>query len=369
MTIRRQYSLPNCQLVVEGVGQDELEEVNGRPLLSTVTTVECRFAGNSQPVVGGRAFLENLAVAVSAYAQEYLSGVQHPIAHESHHRRKLRLVHLEKVDANLHRLTVQPEIVNPEGKDKAKLYQSPETSSAQIDLTTVQFFDLVEAIDQLFADGQTLPELAIDLSPLSRRYAAAQEPMAKRATPAVLGLSGLAIAALAAFYLPVPTVRRPEPSPRSTSQESPASTATPGASPTPTNTPGAGSSPDVGAVLNTAPAITDSAQVDELLATLQQRLYEEWRNKPEPTFQEDLIYRVGVAENGDIVGYKYVNDAALQYVNEIPLSDVTYDPTRHSPQAPLAQFRVVFGQDEVLEVSPWDGASGAGTESVPPSSP
>jgi len=38
----------------------------------------------------------------------------------------------------------------------------------QLDLTTVQLFDLVEAVDQFFADSQTLPDLSLQLTPVSK---------------------------------------------------------------------------------------------------------------------------------------------------------------------------------------------------------
>ena len=77
MNIRRQYSLPNCTLVLEG-----LSDMNN-PLdnnLSMVVNVECYFVTINQKLEGGRAFLESLVKAVSAYAQECLSGVHHPRA-------------------------------------------------------------------------------------------------------------------------------------------------------------------------------------------------------------------------------------------------------------------------------------------------
>jgi hypothetical protein len=94
--------------------------------------------------------------------------------------------------------------------------------------------------------------------------------------------------------------------------------------------------------------------------------------KKTPTFDGQLIYRVGVNPNGDIVGYKYGNDASLTYLTDTPLADVqfmpsteassstpesssTSSPTTNSSKAPIAQFRVVFKSDGVLEVSPWNG--------------
>jgi hypothetical protein len=376
MTIQRQYSLPNCQLIVEGLSQG-VADMSGRPPISIVTHVICKIAGHDRALVGGRDLLDSLVKVVSAYAQEYLSGVSHPAAHLSH-RGHPELVQLQRVDSNLHRLTVQPQVNNPTGKDQ-RMYQTPETPAAQLDLTTVQLFDMVEAVDQFYADAQTVPELGLNLTPLSKRYAAAQEPIAKRALPAALGLSGLAVAAVALFYVPNPPNRRPQPiasnpavtNPLATGSPSPTGAASPAASPSASPeaivSPSASSSSssaspaaspinsqDLDAILNSSTEVTDPDKLDELIAGLQTKLYQEWNYKPIPTFKTDLEYRVGVAENGDILGFKYANDAALTYVKETPLLDLRYNSTGASRE-PVAQLRVVFKPNSVLEVSPWDG--------------
>jgi Domain of unknown function (DUF4335) len=386
MTIQRQYSLPNCQLVIEGLSQG-VADLSGRPPISMVTHVICKIAGHDRPIVGGRELLDSLVKAVSAYAQEYLSGIPHPAAH-SNHRGIPELVQLQRIDSNLHRLTVQPQINNPTGKDKSRMYQAPETPAAQLDLTTVQLFDMVEAVDQFFADAQTVPELGLNLTPLSKRYAAAQEPIAKRALPAALGLSGLAVAAVALFYVPNPPNRRPQPiasnpavpNPLATGSPSPTGVASPSpsasVSPTATSSPSpsadvnaienqtssTSASPaaspvgaqDLDAILRSSTQVTDPDKLDDLIEGLQTKLYQEWNYKPIPTFKTDLEYRVGVAENGDIVGFKYANDEALTYVKETPLLDLRYNSTGASRE-PVAQLRVVFKPNSVLEVSPWDG--------------
>lgn len=385
MTIQRQYSLPNCKLVVQGL--NNATEISARPLLSVVTNVECYLTGQKTPLTGGREFLESLAIAVSDYAQSYLSGIQHLVRRDR--KQTEGLVQIEQVGQNLHRLTARPE---------------QQSAPAEMTLTTVQFFDLVEAIDQLFADAQTLPDLALKLSPLSRRYVIAQEPLAKRATPAAIGASGLAAAAALLFMLPVPEVKRPttaegNPTEQTTGQPatpspaaspSPASppdnsttasspTGSPTGSPTSSSTSSPQSSPAAGAAetgttANTGPGaelanrpnITDPNELDRLTVQLYDRLDQAW--KKTPSFDGELVYRVGVGSNGEIVGYKYSNDAALTYVNDTPLSDLRFDPPTGSPDgtadpstaaasttAPLAQFRVVFKSDGVLEVSPWDG--------------
>jgi len=67
--------------------------------------------------------------------------------------------------------------------------------SIQIDLTTVQLFDLVEAVDQFFADSQTLPDLSLQLTVLNT--AGSSQPLVKQAVPGAVGVSSLALAAIA----------------------------------------------------------------------------------------------------------------------------------------------------------------------------
>lgn len=380
MTIKRQYSLPNCKLIVEGVGDESLTIGAVRPLLSMVVNVECHFVGHEKPLVGGQEFLTSLARATEDYAQEYLSGIHHPPTYNS----KSPLVQIQALSPDVHRLTVQP----PASPDQAVTAEP-----VQVDLQTVQLFDLVEAIDQLCADTQTVPELTLKLAPLPKRYIVSQEPIAKRVVPAAIGVSGLAVAAALLFLLPVPEVRRPEPaqsgetteessatptangSPDPLGASSPEPTASPeaAASPDATNSPDAEASPDASPdaeasptstpdenseatsadVFETAPVITDRDQIAELTQELRDTLDEAWNNRP--TFEEDLVYRVGVAENGDILGFQYINDVALEYRNEVPLLDLLYNPTDTPTNEAIAQFRVVFTTLGRVEVSSWYG--------------
>ncbi len=213
MNVQRQYSLPNCTLVLEGLSDATVtpNAPDNRPLLSILVNADCQFAGIPQKLQGGRTFLENLVQSVSAYAQEYLSGVSHPQPPSGDDT-----IHLENPEGSqFHHLTWQP---------PADMGQQ----SITLELTTVQLFDLVEAIDQFFADSRTLPDLTLKLQPLSRRYRLSDEPLAQRVVPAALGTLSVAVAALVFFLLPPPAVREPEPKP----QQSPAQTA-----PTPQNSP------------------------------------------------------------------------------------------------------------------------------------
>jgi hypothetical protein len=191
--------------------------------MSILVNAECHFTSSNQLLSGGRVFFENLVKTVSAYAQELLSGIAHP--QESHN--DSMLVRIETLPAeNLHRLTLESE--KESDKDKTV-----------IELNTVELFDLVEAIDQFFADSTTLPDLNLTLAPVSKRYRHPEEPLVDRVMPAALGVTGLALAAAAFLIIPPPPVREPQPKETSPTQTAPPNQQSqpPGASPNPINSP------------------------------------------------------------------------------------------------------------------------------------
>ncbi|WGT67770.1 DUF4335 domain-containing protein [cyanobacterium endosymbiont of Epithemia clementina EcSB] len=203
MNIKRQYSLPNCTLILEGLSDNltRSDSQDNRPLLSILVNVECRFVGTSQTLQGGRTFLENLAKTVSAYAQEYLSSIPHPQDTQGNED----LIRLEKIEGtDLHLLKWQP---------STQMSQS----CVELELNTVQLFDLVESLDQFFADSRTLPDFSLQLHPISRRYRPPDEPLGQRAVPATLGIGSLALMALILFFFPIPEIREPELTPPETS--------------------------------------------------------------------------------------------------------------------------------------------------------
>lgn len=357
MNIQRKYSLPNCTLLLEGLSDvaptTQFQEL--RPELSILVNAECYLSSYSQPITGGREFFESLVRAVSAYAQEFLSNVPNPQAHNG----DSELVELQKIDSNRHKLIVHSEITGDGVQSQSNAVQQ---SPIQVDLNTVQLFDLVEAVDQFFADTQTLPELTLELQPVTRRYNGASQTIIKQAVPATVGVSSLAVAAVAFSLIPPPQVRPPEPK-----QEEQTSTAIPTASPTPTGeaspTPTSEASPtasatpiikDLEALLNTVPEITDPSQLRALNRQVYNQIHPVWENRSEIT--EDLVYRLGVAGDGSIVGYKAVNKNANDAIEKTPLLKLLYNPANRTvTYEPIAQFRVVFTRQGVLEVSPWLG--------------
>lgn len=361
MTIRRQYSLPNCTLILEGLSDGTAGSTSeARPLMNILVNAECHFIGQKQPLSGGRDFFESLVHSASRYAQEFLSQVHHPKLPGD----KPQLVQLQKLrDKNLHRLTVLP-VAEAVPVGGGKMFPTPshfpsQQGAVEMNLTTVQLFDLVEAIDQFLADRQTLPDLGVTFQPLPRRYRQADQPLAKRAAPAAMGLTGLTVAAIAFMLIPIPQVRQPKPAESqasTTNIASPSPTGQPTATPTPSPT--TSTSPlasDVEKAL-TAAEITDPTQLKSLQRKLYGKLDEAWKERGQ--VGENLEYRVAVGQDGAIIGYKSVNDAAGGDASrKTPLPDLLYKPTTGSiaSSEPLAQYRVVFNNRGVLQVSPWRG--------------
>lgn len=387
MTIRRKYSLPNCTLVLEGMSDGTVipDSMGERPLLSILVNAECSFTGIEQTLHGGREFLENLAHAASAYSQEFLSGIYHPQEMNGHETR----VRFERLYAtHLHRLVYQPET---EGNNTEKPAQA-----IALDLTTVQLFDLLEAVDQCLADNRTLPNLQLAIAPISRRYRKAEVPLLQRVAPAALGITALALAGVALFFVPIPEVREPEPVPIESEENVLPEEETPdGIEPEPLETlpspspveeedpspqsenpesavPSASASPlsaeEIETILASATEISDPTEVWFLQRNLYRNLNRAWENRGE--VNKNLQYRVSVTRDGTIIQYEPI-EGTPEAVNEVtPLTQLAYTPTRsgvanqdaHSLRARsaerIADYRVVFTEGGVLQVSPWKGLTG-----------
>ncbi len=197
MTIRRQYSLPNCTLVLDGLsdGNSASGIPDSRPVMSSLFNAECHFVGREQPLLGGREFLTSLVSTVSNYAQELLSGIHHPVPPTSVTD---SLVSLTKGDReNTHYLQAK---LDPSTNPTAD-------GTAEVKLSTIELFDLLEAIDQFLADRRTLPDLTIPLRPVTKAIA---QPISAQATPIGLGLASLVVASLIGYALPAPKVSKPQ---------------------------------------------------------------------------------------------------------------------------------------------------------------
>ncbi|MCC5900043.1 MAG: DUF4335 domain-containing protein [Phormidium sp. BM_Day4_Bin.17] len=335
MVVQRKYSLPGCTLIVEG-----LDEPNGaadseeskRSCLSVLVSVECHVVGKPDALSGGQEFLDELTAAISDYTQSFLG--MGKVAVES----PKSWVTLTPLEGGLHRLNLR----------------SPETSSGdplQLDLTTLQLFDVVDVVDQLLSDRRTLPDRQLNLLPRNRRQAKNEEPVTQRAAPLALGVSSLLVAALALSPLPVPEVEPPREGVMDSEEVQ--DNTTPTADDGPPN--GDNNAVNLAELAPTIPTIDDPNLLAALRYKLHYQLDQAWTTSP--TFDEDLVYRVSVGQDGAIVGYRPDGDPAREFEEEIPLPDLLYIPvTGGSAEVEsLAEYKVVFRPNGVLQVSPWDG--------------
>ena len=136
MSTTRQYSLPNCNLILEGMEDasgESADILSGQPPMSILINAECHLLKSNQKLSGGSVFLTNLSRAVSNYAQGFLSGLFSADSSTSEYPQ----VSIDKAEAShLHRLTLEPQ---PDSGEER----------TEIEITTVELFDLVDAIDSL----------------------------------------------------------------------------------------------------------------------------------------------------------------------------------------------------------------------------
>jgi hypothetical protein len=322
-SIQRQFSLPNCTLLIEGFSdRAKTGATESRPLITTLMNAECRFAGQGSTLQGGRDFLESLVNATSFYAQSVLSGVK---TLPSMNRNSIQF---QSAGLNRHRLSFQA----PEAGD---------ASAQEFTLSSVQLFDLIEAIDQLLSDPQTLPDLSRTLEPISKRYVHSSHPITEQVVPAAIGVTSLAVAAIALSLLPAPEIQRPA----DTLAKPPSPEATKPAQPI---------------------TITDPVQLE----TLQQQLYktvnEAWK---EGVPSEPAVYRLTVDENARVLGYEPQSDLAREELDKTPLLNVLKLAKAGGSLSPTATaaFEVTFDPNGRLDVRPWQATPQA--TSTPTSEP
>jgi hypothetical protein len=351
--IQRQYSLPNCTLLLDGM--DDPTQANAmdlRPIMALLLNAECRIGNGYGDVggslVGGREFFESLVNSVSRYAQEFLSGIHLPTE-------KFQLVQMKRSGLDQHELSYQP----------SPGESNPNAKPEKLNLSTVQFFDLVEAIDQFVADTQTLPAFSLNLSSVAKKFVP-RTIIGKQAVPAAIGLSGLAIAALAMFSLPIPTVKQPETLRAGVNSGLPSTPPSPAAStpPSPTINPAANpsASPDADSKkiktdLTTPSAITDPAEIDRLKQQLKTNVMD--KLKQDSQFPEPLVYRVSVGRDGQVVGYKPDNDLAEKKKGQTPLPDLLLNATLDKKPEALVDYRVIFQTSGRVDVMPWSAETSA----------
>ncbi len=386
MSIRRQYSLPNCTLILDGIS-DGSRSNEVRPLMSTLVNAECHISGQKKPLSGGMEFFQQLITAVSNYTQELLSKVVNaPTAQQ------VGKVRLEK--GQEHRLIAQSE-------------------QGEVDwqLSTVQLFDLTEAIDQFLADGSTLPTLLVGIQPTART---AKGAISAQNAPIGLGLSGLAATALAFYLMPAPTkITLPDPAastaPVSKTSDKPKPNdkpPTPAASPvgakqsvpitSPVTNPSTSpiSSPSASPSSSPSPAASkkpversavdpktndNPTQVAFIERKLRREINQQWEDRK--GISDKLQYTLTADEEGKIVSYAPKNSVAESKKDIIPLpkmvpANAEKDPekaeTSESPAKKTADFTVSFTpngaieikRDKLLASNPTDGKAIADQEQV-----
>ena len=198
LTIQRQFSLPNCVLILEGFNVDGTS--SSRPLLSTLTHFECHFGSEAKIIKGGRDLLNILAERVHSQAQSLLSGIQTKTTSSTADTS----LSLHPVDSGNYQLKIAGSLL----QDSA---DSNSSEDLDLKLNSVQLFDLVEALDQLMEDQQTLPDLSLQLRPLSRKEAKSPEAVTQKFVPFSLGVVSLALVAAVSFVMPIPEVLKPAP--------------------------------------------------------------------------------------------------------------------------------------------------------------
>ncbi len=349
MTVKRQYRLPSCTLTLEGLTASSSDLQSP---LTVLMNAECQFPGANQPhLSGGREFLDSLVTAVSHYGQQLLSGIARPLDGEA---AAPVTVKAGQQDTS-HHLIVRSV---PLGEVEVDPQALP---AVDVKLTTLQFHDLMEAIDQLLADSQTLPDLTSQLQSVPRQLVKPTTPMVQRATPAVLGAATLTAAGLALFFVPVPEVTPPEAKPTTTSELS-----TDLATPAPGAPPQGDQSPSTPEDFTESPPITDPETVALLQRDLTRTLQQDWPSDTRPS--GDLSYRLVVSEEGDILAYKYQTDLALAEVDRTPLPKLAFDPVAslRSSQEPVGQFRATFSPAGQVVVEPWsDGEPAVASAALP----
>ena len=345
--IQRQYSLPNCTLILDGMDDPtQANPMDLRPVMTLLLNAECHLGSGNGPISGGREFFESLVTAVSLYAQEFLSKVHLP---KHVYSDKPAMVQMKRLGDNVHELSYQRS-----GDPSQSSTQLPKSET--LNLTTVQLFDLVEAIDQFVADTQTLPFWSLNLAPVPKKFAPTAA-LGKQAIPAAIGLSGLALTALGIFMLPIPNVKQPDdlrPGTPNAAVPAPVASA-------PSTSPSVDTQ-KIQSDLSSVSPIQDPAEIVRLQGGLNDKLSAQF--KPSGKLTGPIEYRVSVGKDGTVVGFQPKDDLSRMATGETPLPGLLMVPTADKKPEAIADYRVVFTPDGQVEVQPWTQIADAGSSTV-----
>lgn len=101
--------------------------------------------------------------------------------------------------------------------------------------------------------------------------------------------------------------------------------------------------------------VTNDSQLHSLKRQLFNQINTAWQKRK--TLPQDLVYKVAVGINGEIIAYQPLNQIARSQLVKTPLRNLVSNPANNSSSTnqSFANFRVVFRKSGVLEISPWDG--------------
>lgn len=184
LQLQNQYLSPNSKLMIQG-----FSDSGSNQLMTVLTLFQCEIIGLQPQLTGGKDIFEHLIKSVSLYAQEFLSGV----TLRAENKDETDVIYVEKLPEKNRHLLIW--------KEK----NEDESPKVQWELTTIQLFDLVDVIDQFLNDSRTLPDITLDIQPVSRRYRQKSENLIEQSTPTALGIASFAVAAIALFLIPVPS--------------------------------------------------------------------------------------------------------------------------------------------------------------------
>lgn len=88
---------------------------------------------------------------------------------------------------------------------------------------------------------------------------------------------------------------------------------------------------------------------EALKEELYQTLNASWQTYP--TFTQSLLYHVNVSHQGEIIGFKPLNQVAKTHLYDIPLASLIRSQSNSNPLIPHNTFTVIFHTNGVLEVN------------------
>ena len=109
--------------------------------------------------------------------------------------------------------------------------------------------------------------------------------------------------------------------------------------------------------LTSAPEIPDPKLVQILLERLNWQL--DRASKSVNNYEGELVYLVGLDEDGQIVAYQPINQAAMAHIHQTPLPELLHDSQMENGdnknnQKPLARFRVIFTPNGEINIQSWE---------------